>query len=341
MNNQRVLWKDTVQLAADSIRLRVFGHVMGNNGGYLSQACSSAEMLAMLYMRIMHIGESTAPLVPSPFSGVPGANNPRFFNGGIYNGPQSPEYDRFIFSPAHYALVLYATLIEVGRLSTEGLKMFNKDGTTIEMIGAEHSPGVETTTGSLAQALSQAGGIALARKLKGESGRVFVMMTDGEFQEGQTWEAVQALSYYNLDNVLVYADINGQQCDGDMQTVMNIEPLAERLQSFGARVFDIDGHDLDALNNPAEIEPDGRPIFVLARTDPVRGIEMLNERRPVLHYLRFKSNNERERYQDCYESMMREHVKRAHYIKQMHHFQQLYETSLNGRGTPNGGNHHA
>lgn len=331
--NYRVMWKDEVQLAADNIRIRVFGHVMANNGGYLSQACSSAEMLAMLYKKIMHLGASEAPLVPQPFAGVPGPKNPNFFNGGAYNGPQSPEYDRFIFSPAHYALVLYATLIEVGRLSAEGLKMFNQDGTTIEMIGAEHSPGVETTTGSLAQALSQAGGLALARKLKGEKGRVFVMMTDGEFQEGQTWEAVQALSYYKLDNVYVYADINGQQCDGEMTSVMEIEPLAERLESFGARVFDIDGHDLDALYEPVTLEPDGRPVFVLGRTDPVRGVELMNERRPVLHYLRFKSDAERERYQEYYDEMLKAHVKRQNYVKQMHHYQDLYESSRNGRGS--------
>lgn len=329
--NQRVAWKDNVQLAADNIRVRVFGHVLNNNGGYLSQACSSAEMLAALYLKIMNLGPSQAPLVPQPFAGVPGSDNPHFFNGGEYNGPHTPEFDRFIFSPAHYALVLYATLIEVGRLSAEGLKMFNKDGTTIEMIGAEHSPGVETTTGSLAQALSQAGGIALARKLKGEAGRVFVMMTDGEFQEGQTWEAVQALSYYNLDNVYVYADINGQQCDGPMDIVMSIEPLAERLRTFGARVFHIDGHDIDALYAPSTLEPDGRPTFVLAYTDPVRGIDILNERRPVLHYLRFKSHAERQRYEDYYESMVKEHVKRQHYLQQMHHYQQLYEESFNGR----------
>lgn len=331
--NRRELWKDEVQLSADNIRMSVFGHVMGNNGGYLSQACSSAEMLAMLYMKIMNLGESQAPLVPQPFAGVPGPNNPDFFNGGAYNGPLSPEYDRFIFSPAHYALVLYATLIEVGRLSVEGLKMFNKDGTTIEMIGAEHSPGIESTTGSLAQAISQAGGVALARKLKGEPGRVFVMMTDGEFQEGQTWEAVQALSYYNLDNVYIYADINGQQCDGDMESVMTIEPLAERLKSFGARVFDIDGHDLEQLHEPSILKPDGRPTFVLARTDPVRGVELLNERRPVLHYLRFTSEAEKARYQEHYDELKRELVKRRHYVRQMHHFQELYESSIqNGNG---------
>ena len=122
--------------------------------------------------------------------------NMAFFNGGMYNGPNEPQFDRFIFSPAHYALVLYSALIEVGRMAPEGLEQFNQDGSTVEMIGAEHSPGIATTTGSLAQALSQAGGIALARKRRGDAGSVWVMMSDGEFQEGQTWEAIAALAYH-------------------------------------------------------------------------------------------------------------------------------------------------
>jgi len=322
-------WQVRAQQIADNIRMRVFGYVMKNNGGYLSQACSSAEMFAVLYTRVMNLGPSVAPMVPQEFGGVPSKDNPNFFNGGAYNGASSSETDRFIFSPAHYALVLYTTLIEVGRLAETGLDHFNQDGSTVEMIGAEHSPGVETTTGSLAQALSQAGGIALGRRLKGDSGRVVVMMTDGEFQEGQTWEAVQALSYYKLDNVIVYADINGQQCDGPMDTVMNIEPLKERLESFGARAFNVDGHDLDALAEPADLPPDGRPIFVLCRTDPTRGIKLMEERRPVLHYLRFKSAEERERYDEYYNQLLRQNVVKRYHMRQverqMNDFQEMLQ----------------
>src|SRR5258708_16558237 len=156
----------------------------------------------------MQLGPSLAPMTPLSFPGVPSAHNADFFNGSLYNGAHAPHLDRFFFSPAHYALVLYATLIEMGRMDAQGLEQFNQDGSTVEMIGAEHSPGMETTTGSLAQCLSQAGGVALARKLKGETGRVWVMMSDGELQEGQTWEAFAALAFYKLDNVGVYMDVN-------------------------------------------------------------------------------------------------------------------------------------
>jgi transketolase len=286
---------------AHRIRRRVFEHVMRNGGGYLSQACSSAEIFAALYGRILHLGPSQAPLVPAPFTGVPGTPGASP-SGGAYNGPQEPEFDRFIFSPAHYALVLYAALIEFGRLAPEALEAFNRDGSTVEMIGAEHSPGVATTTGSLAQAISQAGGIALGRRLKGEPGRVWVLMSDGEFQEGQVWEAVQALVHHRLDRVAVVADVNRQQCDGAMDDVMSVGSIGARLAAFGARVFEVDGHDIDALAAPAELEPDGRPLFVLARTDPARGVPLMNERAPNLHYLRFVSDEEQARYQAAFDA---------------------------------------
>jgi transketolase len=181
-------------------------------------------------------------------------------------------------------------------MAPEGLAMFNEDGSTVEMIGAEHSPGHEVTAGSLGQCLSQAAGIALARRLKGETGRVWVFMSDGEFQSGQTWEAMPALSFYKLDNVGIYVDVNGQQCDGKMTDVMNVEPLQSRLEAFGARVLAVDGHDVAALAAPARLAPDGRPLVVLAYTNPCQGIGLLEERRPKLHYVRFKSERERARY---------------------------------------------
>ena len=180
-------WQDKARQAARAVRRRVLAHTLRNNGGYLSQACSAAEILATLYLKVMRLGPSEGPLVPRPFAGVPGPSNPDSFTGGSYNGPQAPDLDRFIFSPVHYALVLYSLLIEVGRLGPDALDQFNRDGSTVELIGAEHSPGHEVTAGSLGQAISQAGGIALARRLRGDTGRVWVFMSDGEFQEGQTW----------------------------------------------------------------------------------------------------------------------------------------------------------
>ena len=298
-------WQGEARRVARGIRRRVLAHTLTNNGGYLSQACSAAETLATLYTHVMRLGPSIAPAVPPPFPGVPGADNPDYVTGAGYNGARAPELDRFFFSPVHYALVLYATLIETGRMAPQGLEMFNQDGSSVEMIGAEHSPGHEATAGSLAQLLSLAGGVALARQLRHEPGRVWVYLSDGEFQEGQTWEAFHALRYRSLDNVGVYVDVNGQQCDGAMDSVLRIEPLADKLRSFGARVREVDGHDLEALAAPAFEPRDGRALVVLARTDPCHGIELLRERAPRLHYVRFQSEAERAAYETVLAEMGR------------------------------------
>jgi transketolase len=290
-----------IQEIADGIRRRVFSHVLDNNGGYLSQACSSAELLATLYGGAVRLAPLESPMLPEDFTAVPGPGRPSL-SGAAFHGPKGPDLDRLVISPAHYALVVYAALIETGRLEESALDSFNKDGSTVEMIGAEHSPGFESTTGSLAQALSQAGGIALARRLRGETGKVYVFMSDGEFQEGQTWEALQALAYHRLGNVRVIVDVNRGQCDGPMDTVMTIEPLSLRIRSFGASVDIVNGHDVPALINALGSES-GMPHVVLAYTDPTRGIPLLNERRPVLHYLRFTGPEERERYLQAFESI--------------------------------------
>ncbi|MEO1222515.1 MAG: transketolase [Pseudomonadota bacterium] len=298
-------WLPRAGRMAERMRVRGFDYVMRNNGGYLSQICSSAEIFSYLYTRGLNIGASEAPMVPEPFAGNPGKDNPDYANGGLYNGPRTAEFDRFYFSPAHYALVLYVALIECGRLSEEALEAFNLDGSKVELIGAEHSPGVESTTGSLGQALSQAIGVAMARRHRGDSGKTWVMMSDGEFQEGQTWEAIQCASHYKLGNLAAIIDVNAQQCDGPMEGVMTIEPLAERIRAFGGEAVDVDGHDMQAMDDALQNRASDRPLFILARTDPTRGVPLMNER-PVLHYLRFGSDQERARYQAEFETMKAE-----------------------------------
>jgi len=114
------------------------------------------------------------------------------------------------------------------------------------------------------------------------------------------------MAHYRLSNVGVFVDVNGQQCDGAMSLVMNIEPLAAKLEAFGARAFDVDGHDLDALFAPTQLPMEDRPLFVLARTDPTRGVPLLAERAPQLHYLRFASEEEKMRYRDFHDKLEKE-----------------------------------
>ncbi len=283
----------TTEEIALGIRRRVFFHTMKNNGGYLSQACSAAESLALLYNEFLKLGEPTLPKVPLPFRGVPSADNPDAFTGAGYHGPATPDYDRLFISPAHYALVIYCALIEAGRMDEHALDHFNKDGSSVEMIGAEHSPGMEVTTGSLAQGLSMAAGVAFARKKRNEPGKVWVYMSDGEFQEGQTWECLAAMAHHGIDNIRVIVDVNRQQCDGAMSSVLDLGDLSGRVAAFGATCRSIDGHDLEAMRNAADSAEPGKPLIILANTSPFQGMNFLKKRFPRLHYVRFKSAEER------------------------------------------------
>jgi len=211
---------------ARGIRVRVLEIAAAQGGGYVSQACSSAETLALLYGHLMRLGPSEGSMIPPPFKAVPGRGG-KAGEGGIYNGPKAPDLDRFILSPSHYAQAVYAALIEFGRLAPEGLAAFNQDGSTVEMIGAEHSPGIEVSGGSFGQALAQAAGIAAARKRKGDTGLVWVFLSDGEFQEGQTWETLIAAAFHKLDNLRVVVDLNNQQVDGRMEDVMSLYPALQ------------------------------------------------------------------------------------------------------------------
>jgi transketolase len=199
--------------------------------------------------------------------------------------------------------VLYACLVETRRMDPEGFKDFNKDGGILEMIGAEHSPGMEVMTGSLGQGISQAAGIALARKLKGEKGKVWVFMSDGELQPGQVWEAVQCMAFYKLSNMGLYVDVNGYQCDGKTSDVMGVEPLQDRFRAFGCDVYRVNGHDPEALAAPALPHRVDKPLVVLCDTCPCMGMDPLKSRAPKFHYLRFTSDQERKVYEDYFNKL--------------------------------------
>lgn len=284
----------TTEDIALGIRRRVFEHVIRNNGGYLSQACSAAEQLAFLYNEGLTLGPSTLPMIPAPFGGVPSAQNPGYVTGAGYNGPFTAQYDRLFIAPAHYALVAYATLIEVGRMTPEGLEMFNQDGSSVEMIGAEHSPGMEVHNGTLGIGFSTGAGLAWGRKRRGEAGQVCVFMSDGEVQEGQTWEAVQTAAHHGIDNLWALMDVNRQQCDGAMDDVMTVGNIATKLRNFGAVVAEVDAHDIAALRQAKATPHEGQPLVILANSSPTHGMETLRPRMPRLHYVRFKSDAERD-----------------------------------------------
>lgn len=293
---------EEIQQAANNIRKHVLRLTIERNGCYLSQACSSAELLATMYLKVLNLSESQAPKLPEKFPGTPSKDNMDYIQGADYHGSLKAPYDRFFISPAHYAAPVYAALIEAGRLAEDSLEMFNRDGYSMEMIGANHTPGFENAAGTLDQAISVAGGTAHARKLRGEEGRVFVMMSDGEMQEGQLWEAIQAAAFYKLDNLVLLVDVNGQQVEGTTTDVMSIEPLVDRFTAFGAKAVKVNGHDIEAIEAAAQQGEKDKPLVILCYTNPTQGIPYLNERRPILHFVRLKED-EMENYTKLYEEM--------------------------------------
>ncbi|MFI7679148.1 transketolase [Actinophytocola sp. NPDC049390] len=292
----------TPESVARRIRARVLELTLLQDGCYLSQALSSAEMLATLYTRVLRLAEVPEPLPAPPFTGVPGARAPSP-SGGRFHGEKGPGFDRFLISPAHYAVAIYAALESVGRLEPGAFETFNTDGSTLEMIGAEHSPGFELTTGSFGQALSQAAGIALVRKRKGDTGRTVVFMSDGELEEGQTWEGVQASAFYSLSDLLLFVDVNGQQVDGRTADIMNVEPIDARFTAFGWEVAVVDGHDPAAIETAVATRAGDRPFALLCYTDTARGVPYLNARKPNLHYVRPKDDTDRRELREALDAL--------------------------------------
>ncbi len=291
-----------IKRAATNIRKHILRLALDRGGCYLGQACSSAEIIASLYMAVLNLGPSLGDMDAQPFPGVPSPDNMDYPKGSLYHGAFDADRDRFFVSPAHYASVIYCALMECGRLSERAIDKFNVDGWNMEMIGAEHSPGFECTAGSLGQTISIACGTAHARKLKGETGLVYVFLSDGEIQEGQVWEAFQAASFYKLDNLVVYVDVNGQQVEGWVKDVMDFDPLADRLRAFGTVTVEVDGHDIEKVVAAAKTPHPGKPLVVLCQTSSSRDIPLLDKRKPFLHFVGIGAD-EREAFEKFHAGM--------------------------------------
>jgi len=228
-------------LPALATRIRLHAvHMVGIQGfGYLGQALSAAEIFAALY------------------------------GGGLMR----PGWDRFCLSPAHYAVVHYAAAAEVGLLDPEALKSYGKDGSLLEAISTERTPLLDLTCGSLAQVISGAIGFALASRYAKDDRRVFAFLSDGEMEEGQTWEAAMFAAHHGLERLTVVIDVNNSQVDGPVTSVTTLEPLADKWRAFGWRVVEVDGHDADALVAAMRaISSERKPLAVIARTRILGGL---------------------------------------------------------------------
>ena len=197
------MWTAEVERAALGMRRRAFEHTVKHQGGYLSQVCSSAELLSTLYMRVFQFEESEAPRSPRPFPGLPSTRRSRSRVGGDYHGPRAPYLDRFIVSPASYSLAILCVLSQLGRLDGKSTDHYRQDGGSLELWPAPYTPGFETHTGRSAQGLAYAAGIAFGRKLRGENGRVWTLLDANELESGEAWEALNLLKSKPLTNLVV------------------------------------------------------------------------------------------------------------------------------------------
>ena len=236
---------------ARMIRRHIVTMVGAAGSGHPGGSLSAADIVTALYFEVMRV-------------------DPR--------RPDWPDRDRFILSKGHAAPVLYAALAEKGYFPTERLQTLRKLGSPLQgHPDMRKVPGVEMSTGSLGQGFSAANGMALAGKLDGRDYRVYVLLGDGEIQEGQVWEAAMAAAHYKLDNIIAFLDYNGLQIDGPISKVMSPEPVADKWRAFGWAVQEIDGHDLgqilDAVAKAQETK--GKPNMIIARTIKGKGVSFM------------------------------------------------------------------
>jgi len=251
-------------LRASAYRIRRFAVRMGEvqGQGYIGQALGWADVLAVAYKHAMQIR------------------------------PAQPEWegrDRFLLSHGHYAIAAYAALMEVGIIPEDELETYGSDDSRLPMSGmAAYTPGMEISGGSLGQGLAIGVGIALALRHKGSTSFVYNSMSDGELDEGATWEAAMGAAHHSLGNLICLVDINNQQADGQSGKIMGFEPLADKWTSFGWHVQRVDGNDISAVIkafDQARQLPESKPRVILFDTLMGKGVPFL-EQREKNHFIR-------------------------------------------------------
>ncbi len=198
-----------------------------------------------------------------------------------------PDRDRFLLSIGHYSIGLYAALAEAGVITVAELDTYGADQSRLEMAGSEVTPGFEMTGGSLGHGLGQAVGMALGVRLDKRPSRIFNLLSDGELQEGATWEAAMSAPHHRVDNLFAFIDCNNQQADGSPSQVMNIEPVHSKWESFGWDTQRIDGNDIEALVNAIENAKKihGKPHAIVLDTLMGKGVRTF-EQREKNHFIR-------------------------------------------------------
>jgi transketolase len=236
----------------------LMGEVQGQ--GYIGQALGVADVLAAVY-----------------------ADQLRY----RADDPHWPDRDRFLLSIGHYAIALYAALAEAGIIPLEELETYGSDGSRLPMSGmASYTPGMEISGGSLGHGLPVAAGMGLGLRRLGNPARVFNLLSDGELDEGSTWEAALACAHHGLDNVLAIVDVNALQADGPTAGVLRTEPVVDKWQAFGWNALRVDGNDVPALVAAFDElrEHRGSPSVLVCDTRIGCGVPLL-ENRDKAHFM--------------------------------------------------------
>lgn len=241
---------ETLKARALNIRKLSVQMVSRVNASHIGSSFSMVELLTVLYSHFLNIDPAH---------------------------PQDPARDRFILSKGHAAASLYATLAVHGFIEESELEEYNLPGSRLLGHASHKVPGVELSTGSLGHGLPVGCGLALAAKRLGQSHRTVVLVSDGELDEGSNWEAILFAPHHKLDNLLLVVDYNKIQSLGNVKDVLDLHPLAEKFQTFGWHVVEIDGHDVEqirsAMDSFAGVQE--RPMVILAHTVKGKGVSYM------------------------------------------------------------------
>jgi transketolase len=243
-----------LEAAARQLRVNVVRMVARQGLGYLQQGLGAADLFAALYMSELRVRP---------------------------DDPRWPDRDRLLLSTAHNTAVFYAAMAARGLIPEAALETYTQDGSPFEINASERvGPQVEATCGSLAQGLSVGVGMALSLRRQRKPARVYVILGDGELQEGQVWEAGLSAAGHRLDNLCLVIDRNYMQVDGHTDEVMRLEPLADKWVAFGWHVLSIDGNDMTQLTQALERARTtrDRPTCIIAKTIPGKGVPFLEGR---------------------------------------------------------------
>lgn len=268
MNETQPPLRSNMSLAERAYHIRrkavLMGQIQGQ--GYVGQALGVADVLAVSYFHALRYRP---------------------------DDPHWEERDRFLLSIGHYAIALYAALLEAGIIPEDELETYGTDDSRLPMSGmASYTPGMEISGGSLGHGLGIAVGMCLGLKRKASRSFVYNLMSDGELGEGLTWEAAMSAAHHRLDNLITLVDFNNQQADGPSTSTLSTEPLDAKWEAFGWHVQRVDGNDIDALReafDTARNLAEPKPRVIICNTRMCKGVPFL-ESREITHFVRVDEN---------------------------------------------------